>query len=60
MAGVTVRRATLADREGVLDIDRMLFDGLDYMEAKYTVLLQDPNFRGYVAEADGRIVSAIL
>ena len=59
MAGLTVRRATLADQEGILDIDRLLFGGLDYMEAMYTVLLQDPNFRGYVTEADGQIVSAI-
>ena len=55
-----MRRATLADRVGVLDINRLLFDGLDYMEAMYTSLIQDPDFRGYVAEADGRIVSHVL
>ena len=54
---VTFRRATLADYHAVLEISKDIYDGWDYIPAKYSKLLQDPNIVALVIELDGKVVS---
>jgi hypothetical protein len=54
---VTLRRATIADYEGVLDISRNIYDGTDFMSAFYRTYFHDNKHFGYVVEEDGVIIS---
>ena len=56
---VTVRLATVDDYERVLDIDRNLYDGEDYLPYKYHKFLRDPNRSVFIGEIDGKAVSEL-
>ena len=51
------RRATLEDYEGVMDINRNVYNGLDYLPDLYDRYISDPFRLAYVAVIDGKIVS---
>lgn len=52
-----LRRAVEADYEAVLNINRNVYAGLDYMSALYFVYLQDHQHVIYVLEGnDGQLV----
>ena len=54
---IVVRRARLDDYEAVLDIDRNVYDDLDYLPTMYHTLVQDPNVDPFLIEIDGKVVS---
>ena len=59
--GVTVRRATLADYQGVMGISQGLCDGLDYLPDLYPEYARDPNRHMFLAkEKGGDVVSTRL
>ena len=51
------RRATEKDYSSVLDIDRKLYGGWDYIPALYHNIIKHPNTIATVAELDGKVVS---
>ena len=51
------RQATEKDYEGIMNINRKIYGGWDYLPALYLKYIQDPNRFGQVAELDGEIVS---
>ena len=53
------RRARPADYEAVLAMGDM-FHGLDYMPHMYHRLLANPDYKCFVCEADGKVVSYSL
>ena len=57
MGRYTVRRATREDFQPVLDIDRDIYNGVDYLEARYHQFCANPNRHMYVVEDEGCIVS---
>ena len=54
------RRATLKDYEGVMDINRNVYNGLDYLPDKYERYISDPYRLAYVAVINEKIVSNAL
>ena len=54
--GIVCRRARMNDYSAVLDINRDVYSGFDYMEARYTRYMNDPQRIIYVMEKDNRIV----
>ncbi|CAH1798812.1 unnamed protein product [Owenia fusiformis] len=54
--GVLCRIATQGDYQAVLDINRNVYNGLDYLSSKYHEYLNDPRRNLGVAIVDGRIV----
>ncbi|XP_067675927.1 histidine N-acetyltransferase-like [Haliotis asinina] len=55
--GVIVRRASLEDCSAVLDINRHVYFGLDYLPSQYTDMAQDPDFTLYVCEHEERVIA---
>jgi len=54
---VSVRPATFSDYEAVMDIDRNLFQGLDYLPSMFYQFLHRKQHFLYVGELDGKVVS---
>ena len=54
-----IRLATFADYEAVLDIDRNVYSGLDYVPTLYFNFLHSGNVL-LVTEQDGLLVSSIV
>ena len=54
--GISIRKANLKDRDGVINIDRGLFTNADYIVAKYTTILHNPSAFAVVAEQNGTII----
>ena len=54
---ISCRLATLDDREAVLDINRNLYAGLDYMPFLFNSYVTDTDRTSFVLEVDGKIVS---
>ena len=52
----SVRLATHGDYESVLDLDRNVYDGADYLPSRYHLYIDDPRRYCYVALIDGEIV----
>ncbi|XP_064613105.1 histidine N-acetyltransferase-like [Liolophura sinensis] len=55
-AELQCRRATLADREDVLNIITP-FEGRDYLPSLYNHMIADPSFVGVLGELDGEVVA---
>ena len=57
-----VTEATQADFEGVLDINRNVYEGLDYLPGMYHEFLHNPNCKIYLVKRkrNGEIVSSIF
>ena len=55
-----MRPARFEDREGILDIDRNLLGGLDYMPTMLDIIIHHPNIYPYVAVSGEEIVSMSL
>ena len=55
-SGVELSLAKHEDYEGVMDINRNVYDGVDYLPTKYNEFLNDPNRICIVAKKEGRIV----
>ena len=53
---IVVRKARPEDYEAVMDIDRNMYNGTDYLPSKYHQYLKDPNRHAYVCESDGNVV----
>ena len=58
--GVTLRRATLGDYQGILGISQGLFDGIDCLPDLYPEYVRDPNGHMFLAEKRGYVVSMTL
>ena len=58
LENMEVRPARLEDREAVLAIAQGLYDGRDYLPAKYNQYLQDPNRAAIVAWIGGKAVGS--
>ena len=54
---VTCRRATLNDYEAVMDINRNVYSGFDYLPYEYKQFTKSPNRIGFVGELDGKVVN---
>ena len=57
--GLNVRLATASDYKAVLDINRNVYDGFDYLPSLYFYFLHHPEVLLFVAELNGKIVSTI-
>ncbi len=57
---INIRKATVDDYEGVLNINTDVYDGTDYLPIMYHHFIRDPKADCYVAEVDGKIVSTFL
>ena len=53
---VTLRRATLADYQGVMDISQGLFEGHDYLPDHYQEYARGPKRHMFVAERNKQVV----
>ena len=51
------RVATPGDYNAVMDINRNIYDGFDYLPALYMKFVRDPNYRITLAELDGEVVA---
>lgn len=54
---IVVRKAEEEDFEAVMDINRELALGADYLFYQYSELINDPDSTYYVCEADEEVVS---
>ena len=54
--GVTVRRATIDDREKVMAINDHVYGGLDYLSDCYNSWMGDERHLSCLAEVDGKVV----
>ena len=54
---ITIRKATLADREAVLAINDNVFDGRDYLPALYDSMINSPNTQMFVLLLKDKTVS---
>ena len=52
-----VRRARVEDYRAIMDINRNVYAGYDYLPSLYFVFLHHPDVYMCVAELDGQIVS---
>jgi len=57
---VIVRRAVLGDYEAVLDINRKVYAGFDYVSALYFTYFHDHQHVIYVLEQDGQLVNSSI
>ena len=57
MTGFAVRPALPGDYEAVLDINRDVYAGLDYLPIYYHIYMQSPDCHSFVCTLDGKIVS---
>ena len=57
---ITFRRATLADYDDVMNINENVYEGADYLPARYYSFCQDPQRHMFVAEDDGKVVSRLF
>ena len=55
--GLNVRLATASDYKAVLDINRNIYEGFDYLPSLYFYFLHHPDVLLFVAELNGKIVS---
>ena len=55
--GFNVRFATASDYKAVLDINRNVYEGFDYLPSLYFYFLHHPDVFLFVAELNGKIVS---
>ena len=53
---VTIRRATSADYDSVMDIDDNVYNGMDYLPSTYQGFLMDENCHMLLAEIRGKVV----
>ena len=56
-SGVEISLASHKDYEGVMDIDRNMYDGVDYLPWKYMEYLKDPRRMCVVSRIGGKIVA---
>ena len=54
---ITFREATAADYDDVMKISDNIYEGLDYLPARYHEFCEDPERHMFVAEDEGRVVS---
>ncbi|XP_046576434.1 uncharacterized protein LOC124284390 [Haliotis rubra] len=54
---VSFRKATINDYEGVMDINRHVHHGRDYLPAGYHSTVTDPNLSALLGEVDNRIIA---
>ena len=54
---ICVRRAKSEDYEPILDINRDVYEGFDYLPASFHTLLHNPDVHMFVTEREGKIVS---
>ncbi len=54
---VLIRKATHEDYEAVMDINRDIYYGADYLGVWYHQILQEPSKVVYLMELDGKVVS---
>ena len=59
-SSIRVRRAVGADFNDVMDIDRNIYWGFDYLPALYHAFSHHPDVHMYVAEINNEIVSYIV
>ncbi|XP_070212981.1 probable N-acetyltransferase 16 isoform X2 [Littorina saxatilis] len=52
----TIREATLADRQDILDLDTNVYYGLDYLRNNYNDVIRNPQIKAYVYEKKGKVV----
>ncbi|XP_005100122.2 histidine N-acetyltransferase [Aplysia californica] len=57
---VVIRPARMTDYSSVVEGIGDVYWGRDYLPAKYTEFLQDPDFLCFVAEVDGEVVAFYL
>ena len=57
---LVVRPATGSDYEAVLDINRNVYSGFDYVSSMYFYFQHHPDVMMFIAELDGRVVSTAL
>ena len=57
---IVVRRARWDDYEDVMNIDRNVYNGLDYLPTMYHKMVQDPTVDCFLLEMDGKVVSIFL
>ncbi|XP_071113296.1 histidine N-acetyltransferase-like [Haliotis cracherodii] len=55
--GVIVRRASMEDYNAVMDINKHVYSGLDYIPSQYLDMAQDPDFVLYVCEQEGKVIA---
>ena len=60
MEGLTIREATLVDKDAVLDIHDNVYDGADYLPACYDYFMSCPNAKSYVGVVNGKIGSILM
>ena len=58
--GVIYREAVHADRQGVLDILRNIFGGVDFVEDQWGELMEHKDFHPYVAVIGDEIVGYFI
>lgn len=56
MSSMTIREATPADKEDVLNLHDNVYDGLDYIAEYYDEFISCPLTTPYVALVDNKIV----
>ena len=56
---VRLRRASADDYDAILDINRNVYEGFDYLPSLFHTFLQHPDIRLYVTEYNGEIVSIL-
>ena len=54
---LTIRTATDDDYDVVMNINRNVYYGFDYLPARYMEYRRDPNRHMYVVEMNGKVVS---
>ena len=54
---IKFRPATPEDYDAVMDINRNIYNGMDYLPALYMSYVRDPNYRITLAEVDGEVVA---
>ena len=60
MAGITIREATLDDKEAVLAIHDHVYDGRDYLPQFYDEILSSPSVTAFVLVHEETIVSIYI
>ena len=56
-SNIKVRKAISSDYDSILDINRDVYEGFDYLPASFHTLLHNPDVRMFVTECEGQIVS---
>ena len=58
--GIIIRKAKPADHEPILDINRDVYEGTDYLSAQLHNLFHFTDVQMFVTECEGRIVSGFI